>query len=371
MRNRFFGAFAILAVCASFATDAQAAKKATTTTTTTASADRADKPNIVVLATGGTIAGAQMDKSKQGYKSGTFQVGDLIAAVPSLTDMADLTGEQVVNIGSQDMNDAVWLQLSKRVNEVLKDPKVDGVVITHGTDTMEETSFFLQLTVKSDKPVVMVGSQRPATAVGADGPANLYNAVAVATNKDAKGRGVLVVMNDQIHSARTVEKMDTINLQTMTSPDRGPAGLVNTGKVVWLDPPAGKHTSQSEFDISNVTALPRVDIIYAHANMSPDLITAAINNGAKGIVVAGVGDGNMTKDAVAVLQKAVKEKGILVIRSTRLATGFVLRNSEVNDDEMGFVASGEFNPGKSRVLAQLALLKTNDPKLVQTMFYTY
>ena len=370
-RNRF-GAFALLALCVcTFATDAQAAKSDKKSAPAATSADRADKPNIVVLATGGTIAGAQMDAKKQGYKSGTFQVEDLISAVPSLKDMADLTGEQVVNIGSQDMSDQVWLQLSKRVNEVFKDDKVDGVVITHGTDTMEETSFFLQLTVKSDKPVVMVGSQRPATAVGADGPANLYNAVAVACDKNAKGRGVMVVMNDQIHSARTVEKMDTINMQTMTSPDRGPAGLVNTGKVVWLDPPAGKHTAQSEFDISNVTALPRVDIIYAHANMSPDLIDAAINNGAKGIVVAGVGDGNMTKEAVAALQKAVAEKGILVVRSTRLATGFVLRNSEVNDDQMGFVASGEFNPGKSRVLAQLALLKTNDPKTVQTMFYAY
>ena len=368
-RNRFFGAFAILAVCActsAMSTDARAADKKAA-----ASADRKDVPNIVVLATGGTIAGAQMDAKKQGYKSGTFQVEDLIAAVPSLKDMADLTGEQVVNIGSQDMSDAVWLQLSKRANEVLKDDKVDGVVITHGTDTMEETSFFLQLTVKSDKPVVMVGSQRPATAVGADGPANLYNAVAVACDKNAKGRGVMVVMNDQIHSARTVEKTDTINMQTMMSPDRGPAGLVNTGKIAWLDMPAGKHTAQSEFDISNVTALPRVDIIYAHANMSPDLIDAAINNGAKGIVVAGVGDGNMTKEAVATLQKAVAEKGILVVRSTRLSTGVVLRNSEVNDDQMGFVASGEFNPGKSRVLAQLALLKTKDPKQVQTMFYAY
>jgi L-asparaginase len=367
-RNRFFGALAILACISTFDSPVHAADKKAAASS---SADRKDVPNIVVLATGGTIAGAQMDAKKQGYKSGTFQVEDLIAAVPSLKDMADLTGEQVVNIGSQDMSDQVWLQLSKRANEVLKDDKVDGVVITHGTDTMEETSFFLQLTVKSDKPVVMVGSQRPATAVGADGPANLYNAVAVAADKGAKGRGVMVVMNDQIHSARTVEKTDTINMQTMMSPDRGPAGLVNTGKIAWLDMPAGKHTAQSEFDISNVTALPRVDIIYAHANMSPDLIDAAINNGAKGIVVAGVGDGNMTKEAVAALQKAVKEKGILVVRSTRLSTGVVLRNSEVNDDEMGFVASGEFNPGKSRVLAQLALLKTNDPKTVQTMFYTY
>jgi L-asparaginase len=361
-RRRLFGAFAailVLSVCTAAPpsdTPAAAAK---------------GKPHIVILATGGTIAGAQANTSQQGYVSGTFKVEDLMAAVPTMTDLAELSGEQVANIGSQDMNDEVWLKLAKRVNEVLQDANVNGVVITHGTDTMEETAYFLDLVVKSDKPVVLVGSMRPATAISADGPANLYNGVAVAVDPGAAKRGVLVVMNDEIHGARDIEKMNTTSLQTMASPERGPQGLVNTGKISWFEASEKKHTMQSEFDTSKATTLPRVDILYAHANMSPDLIDAAVKSGAKGLVIAGVGDGNMTKPALDALQKVAKDNGILVVRSSRLPTGPVLRNSEVDDDKMGFVASGDFGPGKSRVLAQLALMTTNDPKLVQAMFYTY
>ncbi|WP_413291335.1 type II asparaginase [Bdellovibrio sp. HCB337] len=328
------------------------------------------KPKVRILATGGTIAGAQMSKDEYGYKSGTFSVDNLIAAVPTMKDIADLTGEQVANIGSQDMNDEVWLKLSKRINEVLKSKDVDAVVITHGTDTMEETAYFLNLVVKSDKPVVLVGSMRPATAVSADGPANLYNAVAVASDPRAKGRGVLVVMNDEIHNARNVEKVNTINVEAFASPERGPEGLVNTGKIAWSEPSTKKHTSKSEFNIEKTDKLPRVDIFYAYANMAPDIIEAAVKAGAKGVVIAGVGDGNMTEATLKTLERLHKE-GLLVVRSSRVPIGPVLRNSEVDDDKMGFVASGEFNPAKSRVLAMLALTKTNDPKKVQEMFNTY
>lgn len=329
------------------------------------------KPNIKILATGGTIAGAQAGKSEYGYKSAAFNVEDLIKAVPTLKDIANISGEQVANIGSQDMNDEVWLKLANRINEVLKSKDVDGVVITHGTDTMEETAFFLNLVIKSEKPVVLVGSMRPATAVGADGPANLYNAVAVAADTKARDRGVLVVMNDEIHTGRNVEKMNTTNVETMASPERGPEGLINSGKIAWFDKTSKPHTTDSDFNIKGKEALPRVDILYAHANMSPDLIDAAVKSGAKGIVIAGVGDGNMTKEALTDLENHVKKEGVLVVRSTRLPTGLVLRNNEVDDDKSGFVASGEFNPGKSRVLAQLALTKTNDPLKVQKMFNTY
>lgn len=328
------------------------------------------KPKVRILATGGTIAGSQMSQGEFGYKSGTFKVEDLIAAVPGMSDLAVLSGEQVANIGSQDMNDQIWLKLAKRVNEVLKSSDADAVVITHGTDTMEETAFFLNLVVKSDKPVVLVGAMRPATAVGADGPANLYNAVAVAADPKARKRGVLVVMNDEIHNARNVEKVNTINVMAFRSPERGPEGLVNTGKIAWLEASTKRHTTNSEFSVDKLEKLPRVDILYAHANMSADLIDAAVRAGAKGIVIAGVGDGNMTQEALKVLENQ-RKKGIVVIRSTRLYTGPVLRNSEVDDDKAGFVASGEFNPGKSRVLAMLALTKTNDPRKVQEMFNTY
>jgi L-asparaginase len=327
-------------------------------------------PRIRVLATGGTIAGAQASATDYGYKSGAYDVNSLINAVPNLGKLAVITGEQVANIGSQDMNDQLWLKLAKRTNEVLASPDVDGVLITHGTDTLEETSYFLTLVVKSDKPVVMVGSMRPATAISADGPGNIYNGVAVAADPRAKGKGTLVLLNDEFHYARNVVKTDTTSVQTFHSLNRGPGGLVHTGTVEWFEPMNKKVGFATEFSVDGLDRLPRVDIIYAHANMSPDLIEAAVKNGAKGIVVAGVGDGNMTSQALEVL-KNVRKQGVVVVRSTRLPMGLTLRNNEINDDEMGFVASGELNPPKSRVLLQLALTKTNDPKRIQEMFYEY
>jgi L-asparaginase len=330
----------------------------------------ADRPEIRVLATGGTIAGAQPSASDYGYKSGAYDVNSLLSAVPNLDQLAVITGEQVANIGSQDMNDEIWLNLAKRVNAVLAEPGTDGVLITHGTDTLEETSYFLSLVTKSEKPVVMVGSMRPATAISADGPGNIYNGIAIAADPRAKGKGTLVCLNDEIHYARNVVKTDTTSVQTFRSINRGPAGVVHTGKVDWFEPMDKKLGESSEFSVDGLDALPRVDILYAHASMSADLIDAAIRNGAKGIVVAGVGDGNMTTPALDALTKAAKD-GIVVVRSTRLPSGIVLRNNEVNDDEKGFVASGELSPAKSRVLLQLALTRTKDPVRIQKMFYEY
>jgi L-asparaginase len=330
----------------------------------------ADLPKIRVLATGGTIAGAQASATDYGYKSGAFDVNSLLSAVPNLDKLAVLTGEQVANIGSQDMNDEVWLKLAKRVNASLASADVDAVLITHGTDTLEETSYFLTLVVKSDKPVVMVGSMRPATAISADGPGNIYNGVAVAADARAKGKGTLVLLNDEFHYARNVVKTDTTTVQTFKSVNRGPAGLVHTGKVEWFEPMDKKVGKATPFSVDGLDKLPRVDVIYAHANMSADLIEAAARNGAQGIVIAGVGDGNMTTPALEAAQKVAKA-GVVVVRSTRLPEGLVLRNNEVNDDKMGFVASGEFNPAKSRVLLQLALTKTKDPVQIQKMFYEY
>jgi L-asparaginase len=336
----------------------------------TAETGAAGLPRVRVLATGGTIAGAQASATDYGYKSGAYDVNTLIAAVPNLDKLARISGEQVANIGSQDMNDEVWLKLAKRLSEVLASGDTDAVLITHGTDTLEETSYFLSLVTKSSKPVVMVGSMRPATAVSADGPANIYNGVAAAIDPGARGRGVLVSLNDEIHYARNVVKTDTTSLQTFKSLNRGPAGFVNTGKVAWFQPMDRKQGAASEFSVDGLAALPRVDILYAHANMSPDLIDAAVANGAKGIVVAGVGDGNMTAPALDAMKRAI-QKGVAVVRSTRLPMGRVLRNNEVNDDEVGTIASDELNPGKSRVLLQLALTKTQDPKAIQRMFYEY
>jgi len=327
-------------------------------------------PNIVILATGGTIAGAAASGTQAAYTSGAVSIDAMLAAVPGIKDLANIKGEQISNVGSQDMTFEIMLTLAKRINTLLAKNDVDGIVITHGTDTMEETAFFLNLVVKSDKPVVMVGSMRPSTALSADGPLNLFEAVGVAADPNSRGRGVLVVMNDWIHAAHSLTKTSTTALQTFMSPLRGLVGVSSYGKNDFYNSPHWKHTTESEFDITNVTRLPRVDILYADADMAPDLIDASVANGAKGIVIAGVGNGNMPKASLEAAHRAAT-KGIVVVRSSRVATGTVGRNVEVNDDEMGFVASDELNPQKARILLTLALLKSRSNQEIQNLFYTY
>ncbi|MDW3124660.1 type II asparaginase, partial [Vibrio sp. 1974] len=198
---------------------------------------QSDLPNIKILATGGTIAGAGQSATESIYTAGKVGVESLISAVPSMTNIADISGEQVVSIGSQDMNDEVWLKLAKRVNELLAQDDVDGIVITHGTDTLEETAYFLDLPVKSDKPVVIVGAMRPSTAMSADGPVNLYNAVVTATDEDSKGRGVLVAMNDTIFDARDVPKTNTTSVSTFQSPNFGPLGYIHNSDAKYQRSP--------------------------------------------------------------------------------------------------------------------------------------
>jgi L-asparaginase len=327
-------------------------------------------PNIVILATGGTIAGAAATGTQAGYTSGAVGIDTMVAAVPGITKLANIKGEQISNVGSQDMSFDILLKVAKRINELSRSSAVDGVVITHGTDTMEESAFFLNLTVKTDKPVVMVGSMRPSTAVSADGPLNLYNAVGVAADPRAAGRGVLVVMNDWILDAHSLTKTSTTAVQTFMSPIRGTVGIATYGKNDFYKKPDWPHTTQSEFDISRVTAMPRVDIIFASADMSSDLIDCAVARGAKGIVIAGVGNGNMNKASVEAAANAVKQ-GVVVVRSSRVPTGTVGRNVELNDDELGFIASDELNPQKARILLSLALLGTRTPQQIQKLFETY
>jgi L-asparaginase len=328
------------------------------------------KKNIVILATGGTIAGAAPTGTQVGYKSGQVGIDTMINAVPGIKDLANIKGEQISNVGSQDMSFEILLKLANRINELTSGSDVDGIVITHGTDTMEESAYFLNLTAKTDKPVVLVGSMRPSTAVSADGPLNLYNAVAVAADPRSRDRGVLVVMNDHIHAAHSLTKTSTTDVQTFMSPIRGLVGVVSYGKCDFYNTPPWKHTSGSEFNVSGVTKLPRVDIIFADVDMSPDLIDDSAKDGAKGIVIAGVGNGNMTQAAVDAAASAVK-KGVVVVRSSRVTTGLVGRNVELNDDKLGFIASDELNPQKSRILLSLALLQPRSPSDMQQLFMTY
>ncbi|HET6955365.1 MAG TPA: type II asparaginase [Vicinamibacterales bacterium] len=333
-------------------------------------AAQGELPNVMVLATGGTIAGAAASDVQAGYTSGQLGVDQLIAAVPQAKKIATLKGEQISNIGSQDMNDEVWLKLAKRVNELAAMPNVKGVVITHGTDTIEETSYFLNLVAKTDKPIVLTGSMRPATALSADGPLNFFNAVAVAASPESVGRGVLVVLNDWVHGAASLTKTSTTAVQTFMSPLSGLVGTVNYGKIEYNRGPVGRHTSKSEFSLNGVTALPRVDIIMAHENMDGALIEAAVASGAKGLVIAGVGNGNLTESALNALAAQAK-KGIICVRASRVAVGRVDRNVEVDDNKLGLVASQDKNPQKARVLLRLALLQQRTPADVQRIFEEY
>ncbi len=323
-----------------------------------------------MLATGGTIAGAAASDVQAAYTSGQVGVEQLLAAVPQAKKLAVMRGEQIANIGSQDMNDEVWLKLARRINELAAMSDVDGIVITHGTDTIEESAYFLNLVVKSKKPVVLTAAMRPSTALSADGPLNFFNAVAVAASKEAAGRGVLVVANDWIHGAGSLTKTSTTAVQTFLSPLSGLIGTVAYGEAEFYRGPVGRSGADSEFSLDGVAALPRVDIVMAHENMDGKLIEAAVAAGAKGIVIAGVGNGNMTQPALDALAAQAK-KGIVCVRSSRVTTGRVGRNVEVNDDKLGLVASDALNPQKARVLLRLALLKPRSLADVQRLFREY
>ena len=261
-------------------------------------------------------------------------------------------------------------QLAKKINELLKRPDIDGIVITHGTDTMEETAYFLNLTVKSDKPVVLVGAMRPSTALSADGPLNLYNAVVTAAATESKDKGVLIAMNGLILGAESTVKMNTVDVQTFQAPNSGALGYVLNGKVFYNQITLKKHTTRSVFDVTRLTSLPKVGIVYSYSNIEADMMTPLLNNGYKGIIHAGVGNGNIHKNIFPSLIDA-RKKGILVVRSSRVPTGPTTLDAEVDDAKYQFVASQELNPQKSRVLLMLALTKTTDWKQIQQYFNEY
>src|ERR1700675_4130105 len=328
-------------------------------------------PNVLILATGGTIAGSgSTSTTTVGYKAATVPVQALIDAVPELKKVAIVRGEQVFQIASQNMTNDYWLKLAKRVNDLLHQPEVSGIVVPHGTDTLEETAYFLNLVSKSEKPVVIVGAMRPSTALSADGPINLYNAVLIAGSKEAVGKGVLVCLNDQINAARDVTKTNTSTADTFKSPELGVLGYVEGDRVAFYRLPARKHTLNSEFDISAVDKLPNVEIAYGFANVSRTAVDAFAASGVDGIVYAGVGDGNPSELTEQALADA-RAKGILMVRSGRAGSGIVAQKKEVNDEKRDFVVSDTLNPQKARILLTVALTKTKAAKEIQRMFYEY
>jgi len=328
------------------------------------------KENVYVIATGGTISGAGESATGSKYSASKVDIADIIKSVPNITNLANIQAEQLFQARSQDMNNGLWLKLAKRVEEVISRRSVDAVVITHGTDTLEETAYFLNLVIKTKKPIVIVGSMRPSTSLSADGNLNLYNAVALAANKESRRKGVLVLMSDDVYNARDVRKAHTTNVAAFKADNFGAIGQVYFGKTKFYFESLKRHTYKSRFNIDNITTLPKADIIFAHANFDSNLIDYYIESGSKALILAGVGDGNINQEATEKLAEAAKQ-GILIVRSNRNYGGAVIRNVEIEDDEYGFVVSDNLSPQKARILASLSLLRTQNIKKIQEIFDSY
>ena len=328
-------------------------------------------PRVWVLATGGTIAGTGASSTDlSNYRSGTVLGEDLVRAVPEIRKHADVKVEQIVNIASYDMTLDNWMTLAKRINQIVTDdPTVAGIVVTHGTSTLEETAYFLNLTVRHDRPVVLVGSMRPATAISADGPLNLLNAIRTASSPEARGKGVLVVMNDEINAAREVTKTNTLRVETFRAPDLGFLGYVDEDQVTFYRASTRRHTVNTEFDVSQIRQLPKVEIVYSSQASSTTVIGALIDSGVRGIVFAGTGPGSLSSDYQSALRSVPLASRPVLVRSSRVGSGRVIGRDEY--DRIGMVSGDNLNPQKARVLLMLALTKTTDVHEIQRMFNEY
>lgn len=362
-------------------------------------------PNIKILATGGTIASSGTSNTQVTNYQVTQGINELINAVPEIKKIANVSGEQIVNVFSDDITNEILLKLAKRINALLASDDVDGIVITHGTDTLEETAYFLNLVVKSDKPVVVVGAMRPASALSADGPFNLYNAVQLAGTSEARGKGVMVLLNDQIGAARYITKTNTSSTDTFKSTQQGYLGTIVGNKVYFYTESTRKHTTSTVFDVTYLDSLPRVDILYEYQNDGRYFYDAAVAAGAKGIVVAGNGDGqlssasekgaidvakiptNMNKNEIeylkalvlagggngewakAQLESVTYKQNVVIARSSHTGSGTVPPLPD--DAKKGFVSADSLNPSKARILLMLALTKTTDVNVIQEYFNQY
>jgi L-asparaginase len=334
----------------------------------------AAKPIVYVLSTGGTIAGSGSSSTDlSNYKPGAILGAQLVKAVPQIAEIADVRVEQIVNVRSSDITIENWLTLAKRIQTILQEtPAVAGFVITSGTNTLEETAYFMNLTVRSDKPVVLVGAMRPATAISADGPLNLLNAVKTAMAPESRGKGTLIVMNDEINSARDTTKTNTLRVETFRAPELGLLGYVDEDKVSYYRATTKRHTANSEFDITGLASLPKVTILYSYIEPDATLIHAAIKSGAKGLVIAGTGNGTLSifeANAVKEVNAMPAASRPAIVRASRVGNGRVTPTSEF--DAMNIVPSDTLTPQKARILLMLALTKTSDPKELRRIFVEY
>jgi L-asparaginase len=336
---------------------------------------QAPLPRVHFVATGGTIS------NKNG---GRLTAEELAKSMPGVERYARLSHEQFANVASSELTLEQWLGLSKHINELFaSDKELAGVVVTSGTDTLEETAFFLHLTVRDPRPVVVVGSMRNPSTVGYEGAANLLEGVRVAADPAARNKGALVVLNDEINSARNVTKSDALRLQTFRSREYGQLGVVDRDRVVFFNQIVQRHNEQVEFDINKVAELPRVDVIMVYQGASGDLIKAAVDHGAKGIVIAVAGAGATSGTQNEGLAYAAS-KGVFIVTSTRTGSGRIAPPQRQGDGEPGFqstpeqqrrrqftIAGEDHTPIKARVLLMVALTKTTDRNELQRIFSEY
>lgn len=329
------------------------------------------KPTIEILATGGTIAGTASSNTATIYKAGDLTIDQLAESVPELKDKANLLYQQVYNKDSGNTTLEDWKKLALAVQKAVDDPKINGVVITHGTDTMEETAYFLNLVIKTKKPIVLVGSMRPSTSLSADGPLNLYNAVSVAASPTSYDKGVLVIMNEDIHNSRYVEKINTIGINAFKSTGLGVQGHVYLGDVDYEFDITKKHTDQSQFSINKDTKFPDVEIIYEYVGVNTEMLDNILKTkNLKGLIIAGVGDGNIPDYESDFLKKA-RSMGIVIVRSSRVGSGHVTYDYNNLDTTYGIIPANNLNPQKARILLALGLMKTNDIKILAQYFNQY
>ncbi|MFQ6029821.1 MAG: asparaginase [Dehalococcoidia bacterium] len=331
------------------------------------------KPRVYVIGTGGSISFVgdfRTDYVNYSYKGQHLNIQEMLDRVPEINDFAEVVSEQLLNVGSTDVAPVHWLQLSQRINQIFaQDPEAAGIAVTHGTATLEETAYFLNLTVKSHRPVVVTGAMRPPTGMGTDADINLMDCVRVAASAESAGRGVLTILNNEIQAARDVTKSNSYRLETFRSPELGILGYADSDEqVVFYRSPTRSHTLGTEFDTESVDELPRVDIAYAYAGADALVINALAEAGVPGIVAAGLGGGGSSPGFMTGLREA-RRRGAIVVIATQTGNGRVMRTRRFMEE--GYIVADNLTPKKARILLMLALTKTDDPAEIQRMMLTY
>ncbi|MBQ6595445.1 MAG: asparaginase [Clostridia bacterium] len=325
------------------------------------------KPTVAVLATGGTIAGLGSEGRSTNYLPGQLDIRELLSGVGRIGEIADIRAIQVCNVNSDDITQAHWLELAGIINRMAEDPGVNGFVITHGTDTLEETAYFLNLTVHTDKPVVLTGSMRPSTAISPDGPMNLFQSIALSTSALARNKGVMVVFSDAIYAARDVRKVSTFMTDAFGAGDIGCLGYMIDGAPYFYSRTAKRHTVHTEFEVEGLERLPRVMVAYFTVDADPGILKYCVDQGAEGIVIAGAGAGCYSKRWNEAAE-ALQGRGIPIVRCSRIGHGMITYDAFYRGD---LVMGNDLPPQKASVLLRLALTVTRDPVRIQEMFNVY